>query len=311
MDHDALESKDQVRVLKGLSDAFALAIDGLIESKMTGDVEEELTTGALVGSMASHAYWVSALEDELSVTPFVWTHYRKSGQDSASEPWTGADFALMLQVAPNMFRAAVFQAKRAGMSKGSFKSLQFAPARGSHPREPQIVRLARYGRNVQSNSSAGPSLHWVHYLGYQREEIFHVPLSEMSNYLARVERINEFISKEADENGAQTDELIEDTWKKSEVENTYTPAAPLKSFKGLLEKGCSGAGHDHIGGWLNISGQNAAAAFVAATATSFDVFEGASSRSYQPIIRGSGYEAHVVPIGVASQIRSYFKKKGY
>ena len=153
--------------------AFGLAIDGCIQNGLVGDIEEETTTGALMGAMAAHAPWCYAVWSEVeSAMPYAWAHYRKRGGAGVSETLTGADFALLLRVGPQEFRAAVFQAKRSVNLDGGFKTVQISPAIGELPPQPQLVRLLEYAGTIEEKLQKNRKRPgWVHYLIYCHDEI--------------------------------------------------------------------------------------------------------------------------------------------
>lgn len=276
--------------LRLLSVAFQLAVESVLETRMSGDVDEELTTGALLGGIAAHSPWLHKLASHDGLSSYIWTNYRRSGKDSASEPLTGADFALILKVAKDRFRVAVFQAKRAGERLGAFRAFQLSPARpGVHP-EPQIIRLLSYANNAEMSGSVKESLSWVHYLGYQKRSIFHEPLSCMGSYMLKIKATNKYILSTDPCCANLTRSDIEKIWSNVRIKRNYKPESGLSPWIDLIKVGCLTPPDEEAAGWMVITGTNAAEAFIRATAPFARVYEGATSLEYAPIFRGADFE---------------------
>ncbi len=163
---------------------FQVALKEFISSAYFEGNDEETTTGALLGSIAATAPW--AFKAFGQTPDFNWVRYPKSGNSKTAEPSSGADFALILRVAPNRCRIALFQAKRANKD-GSFSVHQISPARKTESKipEPQFLRLEDYANSLLDGAGGLPTtattLHWVHYISYEREAIIATPLSELQH----------------------------------------------------------------------------------------------------------------------------------
>ncbi len=275
-----------------LSFAFDLAIQGIVENGLSGIVEEETTTGALLGAMASHAPWAHVLgECDSSLIPYSWTHFCKSGSNPNSEAWVGADFALIVRVDHTNFRAAVFQAKRAKNLSGGFDTLQIAPAIGSWPPEPQILRLARFGS--QEKSSAGKVPDWLHYLIYEQERVSSISMMDKERgFRAHLAGILDSSAK-AVKIARGTYELTGTHMTKLEVaklleksHSRFTPEIAAEDWIVMLRKGIESSSDHPIPGWLSLKGVNDAESFIHATSAYVDVYEG-SPPKYGPTFKNS------------------------
>ncbi|WP_155761156.1 hypothetical protein [Stenotrophomonas maltophilia] len=163
---------------------FQVALKGFITSAYFEGNDEETTTGALLGAIAATAPWAFKAFDQSP--DFNWVRYPKSGSSQTAEPSSGADFALILRVTPDLCRVALFQAKRANRD-GSFSVHQISPARKMENKipEPQFIRLEDYAHRlldaVGDLPATASTLHWVHYISYEREAIIATPLSELQH----------------------------------------------------------------------------------------------------------------------------------
>ncbi|MEA9559566.1 hypothetical protein [Xanthomonas campestris] len=275
-----------------LSFAFDLAIQGILENGLSGIVEEETTTGALLGAMASHAPWAYVLgECDSSLIPYSWTHFSKSGSNSNSEAWVGADFALIFRVDDTNFRAAVFQAKRAKNLKGGFDTLQIAPAIDSWPPEPQILRLARFGSKAKY--MAGNTCDWMHYLIYEENRVSCISIMDAERglraHLAGIADSSAKAMKVArgiyDLTGTHmTKSEVAKLWENSK--SRFTPEKPAEDWIAMLRKGIESSSNHPIPGWLSLEGVNDAESFIQATSAYVDVYEGSPSK-YGPTFKNS------------------------
>jgi hypothetical protein len=172
---------------------FQLAVHDLLASGNFLGVDEETTTGGLIGAISATAPW--CFEAHGDHPDFNWVKYKKSGNSPLAEPSTGADFALVLRISQSICRIAIFQAKLQE-ENGEFSIHQISPARkdGDRIPEPQFVRLKHYSRSLlkaaKQRSSATASIEWAHYLLYNPDTIRALPLSRLgyfsrhySNYL--------------------------------------------------------------------------------------------------------------------------------
>ncbi len=271
--------------------AFDLAIDGVIQNGMSGTIDEELTTGALLGAMAAHAPWCyAAWSDVEGAMPYAWTHYRKSGRDAASETYTGADFAIVLRTGPRTFRAAVFQAKRAKNKSDGFIAVQISPQIANLLPEPQLVRLMRYALAGQPLVGATGAVDWIHYLVYAEGVITHVPLNSMSPYCEQVVERTKQVSRMASQHLLLEGEPlnrdgIRALWKTFKL--TYIPSPAAEEWKLLLGEGLFRPAGQSVAGWRELMGKSAAEAFIQETCPYADVYEGAPWANYKPILQSS------------------------
>lgn len=168
--------------LSALSVTFQLACNGFICSEYFSNADEETTTGALLGAIASTAPWCfQALSQE---PDFNWIRFAKSGNARNAEPSTGADFALILRVTDKLSRLAIFQAKCAD-NYGNFSVHQISPGRANQDKipEPQFIRLMDFARDVENAIPASEEsiklLNWVHYIAYEPDAIIATPLAAL------------------------------------------------------------------------------------------------------------------------------------
>ncbi|EKT4070754.1 hypothetical protein QEG16_000771 [Stenotrophomonas maltophilia] len=163
---------------------FQVAVKDFIASAHFEGNDEETTTGALLGAIAATAPWAFKAFDQ--EPDFNWIRYAKSGNSRTTEPSSGADFALVLRVTKSLCRIALFQAKRANKD-GSFSVHQISPAREAEGKipEPQFLRLTDYAHGlldaVKGLATTAKTLHWVHYLSYERAAIIATPLSDLQD----------------------------------------------------------------------------------------------------------------------------------
>lgn len=272
-----------------LSFGFHLAITSAIQNGMTGSIEEETTTGVLMGAMAANAPWVYAIwgDDEIA-SPYAWAHYSKRGSDQTSETWSGADFALVLRVSATEYRAAIFQAKRVQSSDStSFKSVQISPEIGSRRPEPQLLRLIRHGQSFEYKP-----LDWLHFLLYDKHRIVALALTDkasgMRKHCEDVAQIDALVKKldkarHAVRDKYFTQEQIRRQWRG--FPKTFEPLGELSPWFNLLRSGIETPAGSNAPGWMTLTGADAAEHFVRETCPYADVFEGAPAYEYSPLLK--------------------------
>ncbi|QII28317.1 hypothetical protein G6052_06075 [Stenotrophomonas maltophilia] len=164
---------------------FQLAVHDLLASGNFLGVDEETTTGGLIGAISATAPW--CFEAHGDHPDFNWVKYKKSGNSPLAEPSTGADFALVLRITQSTCRIAIFQAKLQE-ENGGFSIHQISPARkdGDRIPEPQFVRLVHYARSIlkaaKHKYSVTAPIEWAHYLLYKSDTIRAVPLSSLRHF---------------------------------------------------------------------------------------------------------------------------------
>jgi len=164
---------------------FQLAVHDLLVSGNFLGIDEETTTGGLLGAISATAPWCFKANGDQP--EYNWVKYKKSGNSPLAEPSTGADFALVLRITQSICRIAIFQAKLQE-ENGEFSIHQISPARedGNRIPEPQFVRLQHYARSLlkaaKHKFSATSRLEWAHYLLYKPDTIRALPLSQLSYF---------------------------------------------------------------------------------------------------------------------------------
>jgi hypothetical protein len=229
----------------GLANAFQLAVCDVLSNNLSGKRDEEGTTGALLGAIAANVAWQNATSES---QPCSWVHYRKSGRGLLDEPFTGADFALIIRVAEDRFHFAIFQAKRATNREGSFKVDHISPARPPYPPELQFKRLVRHGLQISCPPASKDLsvLNWVHYLVYEKGEITYRPLSD---YQSHYDRLLEFEAKLPEPTKPRTLEDTRNAWAGFYPKHLDERRRSPGTFLDLLERGT----HDSLEGakgWL-------------------------------------------------------------
>lgn len=163
--------------MNALTATFQLSLQRLQSLRMTDQMQEEPTTGSLLGAFASFApVCAAAFEEYLSC---FWQHFPKHGTGTPTEVSTGADFAIIINQEVGKSRLAVFQAKRPTSSdpdKFKIHHLRKRPASKSVDGEaqiPQFLRLLYHAISIaqkeernESHVITLESIHWVHYLIY-------------------------------------------------------------------------------------------------------------------------------------------------
>ena len=276
--------------------------------------DEELTTGALVGAISSHALWSSVVSETADGnSTYAWTHYAKSGKSPLGESRTGADFCLILRVAPGAFRAAVFQAKRlvSNKSENQIRTIQISPSLDDRPAEPQIIRLLSFGRSIDSTEDSKAIPSWLHYLVYKKSGISSISLNDtpsgMINHVQVAERWNELVT-EANRNlpllsmPPATRKVVRKQWKSLGYDFKLSTAG--LDFVALLQRAAIAPAGAQVNGWLNIQGKDDAASFIQSISPMMRVFEAAELKGYKPILHHAGTVR--VPRSSASTIRQIF-----
>lgn len=275
-----------------LSAALCLSVDDIVASRLIRHIDEEITTAALLGAMASNIAWASALAIDVDLPPFSWVHYSKHGKNEKSEAYTGADFALIFRMGINRYRAAVFQAKRAQSNKLNFKYLQISPAREGYSPEPQMLRLYKYGlkllaempKNENGNSDrhlTAEGLDFVHYLIYHQDDAYAAPLSD---YRLIVDRLQvEAVTRIAKDPDCL--ESVREAWK-TFPDSLLDPGASTTNLSDLFESAFFSPANQRVPGWIDLNTSSAANLFISETRRLMDVFEGSGFSAPRPAYDG-------------------------
>lgn len=283
-----------------LNSALEKAVEATIAGGLSGNVLEETTTGALLGSIASNIRTLIAGSPGLS-SMCHWTQYRKGGKDFSSETWTGMDFSIILRLSEGKFRLATFQAKRAANKGGGFEAIQISPGGGEFPPEPQLIRMLRYGIKYDPAKPLEKSIakaSWLHFLIFGPDSIGHVALSAMEDYCQRVVLFDALVKKGQDENlfnhkiAPTLEQTIED-WKPFE-RKTYSPAEEGALVE-LFHSGAMLPPGAQAPGWNNLSGIKEARDVIDAMKPDSLIIEAAMCSDYSPILSHSD-SIHVRPI---------------
>lgn len=287
----ALQTSPQPRIpdLKGIELAIRLSISSMLSGGLSGSVNEESTTGSLLGAIASHVRWLNHVTQD-SMPRCHWTQYRKGGRDLSSESWTGSDFSLILRIEEYDFRAATFQAKRSKNSRHGFNTVQISPAKGNFRPEPQLIRMLRHSASYQSIQNINrvvSNATWLHFLTYGVESIKHLPLSLMKQHCVDLYQFDEIIKKTENSLYRKSGQLftireIRKKWRAFSP-HVFSPEESL-DFIELIACGTGTPCDITAPGWQTLQGQDAAKAFILATAPHRPVFEAAAGSDYSPII---------------------------
>lgn len=272
--------------------AVDLAIKSVIEGGLGWNVLEEATTGAFIGAISSNIRWINEISQLDQSDNIHWTLYTKSGVDLSSESWTGSDFSLIFRVSEESFRVATFQAKRPANKKNGFKSIQISPMVGNLRPEPQIIRMIRHSDQYETLSlDSINNADWVHFLVYGKDEMLHLPLTEMKDYCIeaylfdRKVKIKERKHHE-DSGGLYSKKKIGKIWKTFSHGHTYNPKK-ISKLSRLIQYGARAPAHQEVKGWKKINGRDAAAAFIDATAPHCPALLVSSKSSYEPVVSNS------------------------
>ncbi|MEV5118439.1 hypothetical protein [Stenotrophomonas indicatrix] len=239
--------------------------------------------------MASNIAWASALSITSQLPPLSRVHYSKHRRGKESESYTGADFALLVRVADDKYRAAVFQAKRAKSSKLNFEHLHISPERGDYLPEPQILRLLKYGLLLETKSprrnkqKAGTAQHldFIHYIIYQYNDAYYSPLSDHQGEINRVESLASAIHPQDPE----SIKSVREAWAPY-IHDMLYPKSPSPSISRLLKSGLLTPASEEASGWLDLDSTAAASSFIKETRRLMDVFKGSEFTTPEPTLDG-------------------------
>lgn len=278
--------------LEDIEWALNISIVSTLSGALSGFVNEESTTGSLLGAISSNIYWIRSLTED-SIPKLHWTQYKKSGKDLSSETWTGSDFSLIIRIEDEQFRIATFQAKRAKNSENAFNSVQISPLRKPFRPEPQLIRMLRHGSNylqILNIDDVIDRATWLHFLVYASDKIVHMPLSMMSAHCRSMYAFDQQIKKLEDDYHLNSGELFDVDEIKRRWRN-FSPhvIAPKisRNFFQLILSATRTPREADAPGWRTIRGRGPAEAFIEATAPHHPVFEAAAGASYSPIISHS------------------------
>lgn len=285
-----------MKVRKGnklLFGALCMSIDDIVSSELIRYIDEEITTAALLGAMASNIAWASALALDMDLPPLSWVHYSKHGKDEKSEAYTGADFALIFRVNDDRYRAAVFQAKRAQSEKCNFKPYQISPAREGYFPEPQILRLYKYGlklltgapleeekKNDKDYAIKRP-IDFVHYLIYHQTGAYAAPLCD---YQKEINTLQIQATNIKWEEPISIESVI-DAWKPY-VDKMLEPLGGTIRLRLLLNSALLTPPTECAPGWIDLKTPSAVKMFISDTRKLMDVFEGSALASPKPTFDG-------------------------
>jgi hypothetical protein len=210
---DPAELLKSIRTKDAVTAAFELALQQLIDAKVSLRLDEETITASFLGALISSFAWTSLLclpMDALNggaERQVGWTAYKKSGSSRVSESHSGADFGLIIKHSKDDVRIAIFQAKRGLIRRDLAKSVdvrrkvKMKKLKGSDVTVPiiQMERLALSGldatrddaRNhlpalAEASVEGSPlanfdRLDWIHYLGFYGQEFKTIALNQMQN----------------------------------------------------------------------------------------------------------------------------------
>ncbi|MBZ2621903.1 hypothetical protein [Xanthomonas phaseoli] len=156
-----------------------------------GLLDEETTTGAILGAMAASYPILATTKGQSKIN---WHRYNKSSaRDPNSEARNGADFTLWLLGDEGNSRVAIFQAKKSAVRRtasGWRVDVRHESTDLSGNPCAQMVALAELAdqllRTNQTPAVINPKnelghLEWIHYLLYGPSEPLCIPLSRMSD----------------------------------------------------------------------------------------------------------------------------------
>jgi hypothetical protein len=268
-----------------------LSVNDIVFSRLIRHIDEEITTAALLGAMASNIAWASALALKSDLPPFSWIHYSKHGKDEKSEAYTGADFSLIFRMDNNKYRAAVFQAKRAQSEKLNFKYCQISPAREGYLPEPQIIRLYKYGikllieaprKHEEGDTSLTDlKLDFVHYLIYHQKDAYATPLCDYQNIIDKLQAYATTITAKDPSNL----ESVREAWKNF-ADLKLNPSESTISISKLFKTAFLTPATERAPGWIDLETPSAAKLFISETRRLMDVFEGADFATPKPTYDG-------------------------
>lgn len=160
-----------------------------------GLLDEETTTGTILGAFAASYPLISTAED----SPLMrWHRFTKApATDKSSEAANGADFALAILGEDGSARLAIFQAKRSAISQvqsGWRLDVRHVVKDIYKKDSAQMVALESLGLALMANNAAGrkeqsgkqptaSELSWIHYLLYGPGTPLCIPLSSMTDNL--------------------------------------------------------------------------------------------------------------------------------
>lgn len=278
---------------KRLFEALSLSVDDIVSSRLIRHIDEEITTAALLGAMASNIAWASALALDADLPPFSWVHYSKHNKKEESEAYTGADFSLIFRMDDNKYRAAVFQAKRAQNNEGNFKYCQISPARAGYPPEPQILRLHKYGLKILATEAQDKEqksdeehlitkgLDFVHYLIYHQKNAYASALCDHQNVIDRIQTEAANIQPE-DPNSLES---VKKAWNHF-AHLTLNPSESTVSLRRLFWNAFSTPTTERAAGWIDLETPAAAGLFISETRRLMDVFEASDLATPKPTYDG-------------------------
>jgi len=158
--------------LNVLSAAFQIACLTIEKDSLLRMNQEVGATASLVTTIWQQAKECAAEFGTRDSPGCEWVQYRNK-RSTVTEAESGADFAVVIRLAKQQSRIAIFQAKLPRSEDPEMLEVhQMSPAveKFSWPPEPQFTRLVRFGDQVlqhASSSSHGLSaMRWLHYLHY-------------------------------------------------------------------------------------------------------------------------------------------------
>lgn len=257
-------------------------------SKLIKHVDEEITTAALLGFFASNIAWTSALLADSAISPLSWVHYSKHKKDKTSEAYTGADFAIVLRLSKNRWRAAIFQAKRSENERRNFKHLHISPSREGRPPEPQIIRLRDHSLSILNSKPhldgklgwSTEDLSFAHYLIYHDDDAYLSPLNDHTEEIKKIALTNTQINSIGELNLEESRIL----WRMYPTKTISPAASPIRKFSDLLRLGVTQSSEEPASGWIELDSFKEASSFITQTRLLMDVFEGAHLSELKPTL---------------------------
>lgn len=249
-----------------LSGALQVAAIRLQAKHSQSNLKEEEFTSAIAGSFVATVPWFTDLSGGSFIPGFDQATYSKASRGSTGEGATGADFALLIYLADDLARVAVFQAKICRNGRTIYPH-QISPMRPGKLPQPQLLRLANYGLQMMGPHSKDSQLDWVHYCGYGPLSSFCVSLNTIEPIIATMrshddsvaeglaEEINQIKSKDPNASSESIKSPARELWKS--FKNTHlTRTNDSVDLAHLLAIGAAVSPDRAAPGWRELQGDD-------------------------------------------------------
>lgn len=249
-----------------LSGALQVAAIRLQAKHSQSNFKEEEFTSAIAGSFVATVPWFTDLSGGSFIPGFDQATYSKASRGSTGEGATGADFALLIYLARDLARVAVFQAKICQNGHTIYPH-QISPMRPGKLPQPQLLRLANYGLKMMGTHSQDSQLDWVHYCGYGPLSSFCIPLDTIAPAIATMrshddsvaerlaEEIKQIIEKDPNATSDSIKRPARELWK-SFKDTHLTRTNDSVDLAHLLAVGAAVSPDRDAPGWRKLQGND-------------------------------------------------------